>query len=98
MLLPAPHEHDLARHALLPERLVRASCLGKGKALRDQRLDLLLLKEIQQGGQILSKPRRSQPFERLDAVGDHPLAAREKPAAGDVQPEDGDCTKAMTTT
>src|SRR5262249_22570289 len=50
------------------------------------------------GKQILSKPCRSQPFEPLNAVGDHAFPAREKPAAGDVQPEDGDATKALTTT
>ena len=91
-------EHDLARHASLPEQLVRLSCLDQWKSLRDERLDLLLLKEVEQGDQILSKPRRSQPFEPLDAVGDHPFPAREKPAASHVQPEDGDSTKAMTTT
>ena len=76
--------------------LRRSSC--KRTSLRDERLDLLLLQEVQQGDQILSKPCRSQPFEPLDAVGDHPFPATEKPAASDVQPEDGDATKAMTTT
>ena len=80
------------------EQLMRVSCLGKRKSLRDERLDLLLLKEFKQGDQILSKQCRSQPFEPLDAVGDHPFPAREKPAAGNVQPENGDSTKAMTTT
>src|SRR5205823_12138556 len=83
-------EHELACHASLPEQLVRVSCLGKRKSPRDDRLDLLLLKEVDQGDQILSKPYRFQPFEPLDAVGDHPSPAREKPAASDVQPEDGD--------
>jgi hypothetical protein len=91
-------DHDLTCHASLPEQLVRASRLGKRKSLRDERLDLLLSKEVEQGHQILSKPCRSQPFEPLDAVGDHPFPAREKPAASNVQPEDRDCTKAMTTT
>ncbi len=77
---------------------MRVSCLGKRKSLRDQRFDLPLLKEVEEGDQILSKQHRSQPFEPLDAVGDHPFPAREKPAASDVQPEDGDSTKAMTTT
>jgi len=58
----------------------------------------LLLKEVKQGDQILSKQGRPQPFERPDAVGDHPFPAWEKPAAGDVQPEDGGSTKALTTT
>ena len=44
---------------------MRVSCLGK--SLRDERLDLLLLKEFKQGDQILSKQCRFQPFERLDA-------------------------------
>ncbi len=92
------HEHNLAYHASLPEQLVRVSRLGKRKALRDERLDLLLSKEVEQGDQILPKQSRLQPFERLDAVGDHPFPAREKPAAGDVQPEDGEPTEAITTT
>jgi hypothetical protein len=77
---------------------VRTSCLGKGKSLRNQRLDLFLLKEIKEGDQILSKQCRSQPFEPLGAVGDQPFPARAKPAASDVQPVNGDSTKAMTTT
>ena len=95
---PVAEEHDLTCHASLPEQFVRTSCLGKRKSLRDERLDLLLLKEVHQGDQILSKPCWFQPFERLDAVGNHPFPAREKPAANDVQTEDGDSTKAMTTT
>ncbi len=95
---PAAHEHDLARHASLPEQLVRVSCLDERESLRDQRLDFLLPKEVEQGHQILSKQGRSQPFKPLDAVGDHPFPAREKPAASDVQPEDGESMKAMTTT
>jgi len=74
------------------------SCLDKRKSLRDERLDLVLFKKVKQGDQILSKQCRPQPFERLDAVGDHPFPAWEKPAAGDVQPEDGGSTKALTTT
>jgi hypothetical protein len=92
------HEHDLACHASLPEQLVRLSRPGKRKLLRDEWLDLLLLKEVEQSDQILSKQFRFPPFEPLDAVGDHPFPAREKPAGGDVQPEDGGSTKALTTT
>ena len=92
------HEHDLARHASHPEQLVCLSCRNKRKSLCDEWLDLLLLKEVEQSDQILSKPYRSQPFEPLDAVGDHPFPAREKPAASNVQPEDCDSTEAMTTT
>ncbi len=42
-------EHDLAGHASLDEQLMRVSCFGKRKSLRDERLDLLLLKEFKQG-------------------------------------------------
>jgi len=77
---------------------VRTSGLGKGKSLRDQRLDPFLLKEVKEGDQILSKQCRSEPFEPLDAVGDQPFSAREKPAASDAQPVNGDSLKAMTTT
>src|SRR5262249_43597765 len=91
---PVGHEYDLARHAPRPEQLVRASRLGKRKSLRDERLDPLLVKEVEQGGQILSKPGRSPPLQPLDAVGDHPSPARQQPAAGDVQREDGDPGKA----
>ena len=52
ILIQAGHvaeEHDLAYHAFPPEQLVRTSCLGKGKSLRDQRLDLFLLKEVKEG-------------------------------------------------
>ena len=61
MLLPAAREHDLARHAFPPEQLMRAPCLGKRKSLRDQRLDLFLLKEAQKDGQIVSKKCRPPP-------------------------------------
>jgi uncharacterized membrane protein YcjF (UPF0283 family) len=91
------HKHDLACHASLAEQLVRVSSLSKRKSLRDERLDLLLLKELKEGDQILSKQRRFQPFERLDAVGDHPFPAWEKPVANNVQPENGGFTKPMTT-
>src|SRR5262249_53510726 len=90
-------EHDLAYDASLLEQLLRASCLGKGKSLRDQRLDLFLLKEAEQGDQILPKQSRPQPFERLDAVGDDPFPSGEMPTAGDVQRVDGDSMKAITT-
>jgi hypothetical protein len=66
--------------------------------MRDERLDPLLFKEVEQGDQILSKQCRSRPFKPLDAIGDHPFPVREKPSASDVKPEDGDSMKAMTTT
>src|SRR5262249_519069 len=91
-------QHDFAYHASLPEQLVRLARLGQGKSLRYERLDLLLFEEVKQGGQILSKPFRLQPFERLDAVGDHASAAREKPTGHNVEREDGGSTKALTTT
>jgi hypothetical protein len=91
------NEYDFAYHTSLPEQLLRASCLGKRKPLRDERLDLLLLKEVEQGNQILPKLSRLQPFERLDAVGDDTFPAGEKPAVGDVQRVDGDSMKPITT-
>ena len=87
-----------AYHASLTEQLLRAPCLGKWNSLRDQRLDLSLLKEVKQGDQILSKQIRFQPFECLDAVGNNAFPAGKKPTAGDVQPEDSGSTKALTTT
>jgi hypothetical protein len=77
---------------------VRLSCLGKRKSPRNEWLDLLLLKEFEQGDQILSKQCRFQPLEPLDAVGDNAFPPRENPAAGNVQTENGDSTKPMTTT
>ncbi len=61
------------------------SCLGKRKSLRDDRFDFLLLEEIEQSHHIPSEQGRSKPFEGLDAVGDHPFAAGQKPAAGDIK-------------
>jgi len=57
-----------------------------------------LSQELEQGDQVLSKLCRLEPFERLDAVGDDTFPARKKPAASDVQAEDGDSTKAMART
>jgi hypothetical protein len=91
------HEQELAYHATLPEQFMRASGLFKRKSPRDERLDLSLSKKVKKDDQVLSKQRRSEPFQPLDAVGNHSLPAREKPAAGNVQTEDGDRSKAMTT-
>ena len=71
--------------------------VGEGKPPRDERLDLLLLEQVQQGDQILLKPFRFEAFERLDALGDHAFAAREKPRADDVAPEGDGPTKVLTT-
>jgi hypothetical protein len=73
------------------------SCFGDRKSLRDERPDLLLLKEVKQGYQILSKHSRSQALEPLDAVGDHTFPGREKPSPDDVQPDDPHSTEATTT-
>jgi hypothetical protein len=75
---------------------VRQSGLGQRKSLRDEWLDLLLLKEVEQGDQVLLEQCRPQPFEPLDAVGDHPFPAGEKPAAVDVQPEKRESMEALT--
>ena len=95
---PVAYKDDLACHASLPQQLVCVSCLDKRKSKRDERLDPLLFKEVEQGDQILSKQFRSQSFKPLDAVGDHPFPAWEKPSASHIQPEDGDSMKAMATT
>ena len=50
------YEHEFAEHASLSQQLVRLSGLQKRKSLRDQRLDLVLLKEIEQNNQVPSKP------------------------------------------
>ncbi len=46
-------EHDLAGYASFAQQLVRKPCLSQRKSLRDERLNLLLLQEAEQGGQIL---------------------------------------------
>ena len=61
-------------------------------------MTIMARRKVEKGDQILSRQCRPQPFEPLDAVGDHPLPAREKPAAGNIQPENGDPMKEMTTT
>ena len=50
------YKHDLARDSSLAEQLLGVSCLDKWKSLRDQRLDLSLLKEVEEDDQILAKP------------------------------------------
>jgi hypothetical protein len=85
-------------HASFAQQLVRVFCLGQWKSPRDERLDFVLFEELQEREQVLAKPCRFQPFEPLDAVGNHTFPSGQKPAAGNVQPEDADLTKAMTTT
>ena len=77
---------------------MRSSCLGERKSLRDEGFDLLLPQELEEGGQILPELRWPQPLEPLNAVGDHPFPAGKEPAAGDVEPEDGDSMQAIATT
>jgi hypothetical protein len=91
-------KHELADHPPLAQQLVRLSCSRKRKLLRDQRFDLVLLKEIEQNNQVLSKPCRSSPFEPLNTIGNHPSTAGKKPPGGNVQPEDGNLTETVTTT
>ena len=40
----------------LAEQLVRVPCFGQPKSLPNEQLDLLLLKEVDEGYHILSKP------------------------------------------
>ena len=42
--------------------------LGKRQALRNDRPDLLLLEEVQEGDEILAESSRFQPFEGLDTM------------------------------
>ena len=63
---------------------MRLSCLDKRKSPRNERLNLLLFEEVEQRDQILSEQFRSQPFQPLNTVGNHPFAAREQPAANNV--------------
>src|SRR5262245_38970981 len=58
---PVACKHDFACHTSLAEQLVRLSGLAEREALSDERLDPLLLKEVEQDGQILSKPCRFYP-------------------------------------
>ncbi len=65
--------------------------------MRDERFDLLLLKQIEERDQILPEHFRFYTFKPLNAVRNHPFAAREKPTASNVQSEDGDGAKTLTT-
>lgn len=49
-------ENDLTCYATLPEQLLRLPGLVNRESLRDKRLDLLLLQEVEQSEQVLSKP------------------------------------------
>ena len=63
--------------------------LAERQPLRDQRVDLLLLQQVEQCEQIVSEPRGFQPHEPLDTVRHHALAARQKPVLEDVPPQGG---------
>src|SRR5688572_27499825 len=89
------YEDDLAGDATCRNQLMGASRVRKRKP-RDQRLDPVLPEELEQREQILTKQRWSQPFQPLDAVQDHALAAGKKPTTGDVQADDSDGTNTMT--
>ena len=91
------HEHNLARYASLAKELMCLFCLSQGKSLCDERLDFLLLEQLEQDSQVLSKPFRFQPFERLYTVGDYSFPAREKPASRDIEPKDSSSPKALAT-
>ena len=91
------YEHDLSYHASLPQQLVRLSGLPKRISACDQWLNLLLLKKVKQATQILSEPDWSQPFEPLDAVGNDPLSAWEKPSSSNIESKNAEGSKSMTT-
>jgi hypothetical protein len=92
------HEYDLAGQASFAEQLVRVSRMVEREPLGDERLDLLLVEEVEQSNQVQPEPRGLEPLEPLDAVGNDPLATREEPASGDVPREVSDLAEAMTST
>jgi len=47
----------MGAHASLSEQLLPASCLGSRKSLHNERLDLSLLEEVEQGDHILVNQR-----------------------------------------
>src|SRR5690242_18851337 len=104
-LLPPPQnmrwsgkQDQLADDSPFSEQFLCPSRLGKRKSLRDDRLDLLLPKQLKKCNQVLSKQFRFQPLERLDTVRNHPFSAREEAGASDVQAEPGGSPKAPSTT
>src|SRR5438874_9470799 len=96
MKCPVGQEHDLPYHASPTQELLRESCVGQRKSMRNQGPDLLLFEQVKQGDQVLSEPPGFQSFEGLYAVGNYPFPSWEKPAASDVQTENCDCTITMT--
>ena len=69
-------QHDLADYTSLAKQLMCLSRFSKRKSPCDYRLDFLVLKKGKQSDQILPKLPRLHPFERLDAIRDHPLPPR----------------------
>src|SRR5690242_1875542 len=89
-------EHDLAGHAALSEELLRFPRRRQRQPSRDQGLDLALAQEFEQGDQVLSEQSRSHALQPLDAVGNHTPPTRKQPASRDVQAEDRDAAKPVT--
>src|SRR5215831_18081806 len=75
---------------------MRLSRLGERELLGDERRDLLLFEQVQQGDQVLSEQIGLEPLERLDAVGDDALPAWKNPSPGDVHAEGGGSRKTLT--
>ena len=92
------NEHYLARHASLSKQLLRLSCLGKTKSLRDEWLDLVLLEKIEESHQVPSKLRRPQSLEPLNAEENNTFPARQQHAADDVQSENTELPIAIANT
>src|SRR5690242_16827418 len=90
-------EHDLADHAPAGEQLMRMFCFPQRQPARDQRLDLLLSKEVQQGNQILTEQFGLPSLERLNAVGDQTFSARQQPPCRNIGREGGGSAKPIPT-
>lgn len=89
------YQHDLPCNAALPEQLVGVAGVCQRESLSDERLELLLLKEIKERGQILAEPGWPHALEPLNAVWDQPFTAGKQPAFDNVSAKVGGQTKAM---
>ena len=88
-------EYDFANYAPFAQQLMRPPRFQERISLGDYWLDFLLVQKAKQSDQILPKLSRLQPFESLDAIGDHPFLSRHTPVSNNVPPENGRLTKAM---
>src|SRR5262249_44954347 len=92
LILPIRYQHDLADHASAAQELVCVPRLAERQPLRDQRLDPLLPKQVEECEQVVAEPGGSPPHQPLDAEWHHGLPARPKPVPEDVPSQDGGLT------